>query len=57
MGNDEGDSAFSGPDDWDMDYDIDIDWFSKSQQQEYNGFGEENGISFVDKTYGAGRNG
>ena len=55
FGNNEGDSLF-----WDgndMQYDINLDWYSKNQQDIYNGFGEENGIVFVDKQFGAGRNG
>lgn len=55
IGNDEGDSSF-----WngsDMDYDIDFDYFDDIQREIYDGFGEENGIVFVDKRYGAGRNG
>jgi len=63
LGNNEGDSAFYPEDMDDFDYDlesawdIDLDWFSTNQQKMYEGFCEENGISLVDKTYGAGRNG
>jgi len=57
VANDEGDSAFSQSDGWDMDYDIDLDWFNKEQQESYNSFGEKSGISYADKIFGAGRNG
>ena len=41
INNDEGDSAFTSqdpyfPDEWDLDYDIDLTWFSKDQQEIYN---------------------
>lgn len=59
-GNNEGDYAFyDDPDsEWpDVDYDIDLDFFPEDQQNAFDEFGKESGISFVDKTYGAGRNG
>lgn len=57
IGNDEGDSMFSD-DGYDLDYDIDLDFFSDEQQTLYNEFGsEDSGISYADKTFGAGRNG
>jgi hypothetical protein len=55
FGNDEGDSSFWDGNDYD--YDIDLSTFDAAQQEIYNGFSEENGIIFVDKQYGAGRNG
>lgn len=55
IGNNEGDSEFYK--DGEVEYDIELDWFDTYQQEIYNGFGEENGIVFVDKQYGAGRNG
>lgn len=58
IGNNEGDSAFYySEDDYDLNYDIDLDWFTESQQNAYNGFGKDNGISLAEVTYGAGRNG
>jgi len=57
---DEGDSCFSvyDGDDWvDYDYDIDLDFFEEPEQKAYDGLSEENGLSMVSKTYGAGRNG
>lgn len=59
-GNNEGDYAFyDDPDSkWpDLDYDITLGFFPEDQQNAFYEFGEESGISFVDKTYGAGRNG
>lgn len=57
IGNDEGDSMFSDGD-YDLDYDIDLDFFPDEQQKLYNEFGsEESGVSYTDKTFGAGRNG
>lgn len=59
MGNDEGDSAFNSSSDWgDINYNIGFDWFSQDQRRIYEEFGsDKSGISFSDKTYGAGRNG
>lgn len=56
IGNDEGDSAFSD-NDLGLDYDIGFDWFTEDQQEIYNGFDESNGITYIDKRFGAGRNG
>ena len=58
IGNDEGDSAFYSNDESDeINYDIDLDWFSDNQRKIYTEFGPENGIAHVDKIFGAGRNG
>jgi len=58
LGNNEGDSEFyTDGDDYECNWDIDLDWFSESQQAMFEGFSEDNGIYLVDKTYGAGRNG
>lgn len=58
FGNDEGDSAFTTDgDEYEVSYDIDLDWFSEEQQKLYTGFSSKNGIAHVDKMFGAGRNG
>lgn len=58
ISNDEGDSQFQIIDDWQVDYDIDIDFFPQEQQILYKEFGsKESGIICVDKIFGAGRNG
>lgn len=58
IGNDEGDGQFQMIDDWEVDYDIDLDFFPKEQQRLYKEFGsKESGIVCADKIFGAGRNG
>lgn len=60
IGNNEGDGAFyydEDNDDYDLNYDIDLDWFDKNQIEAFNGFDESNGISLAEVSYGAGRNG
>ena len=58
IGNDEGDTAFySRSGGYDLNYDIDLDWFSDDQKRIYTEFGPENGIIHVDKMFGAERNG
>ena len=58
VGNDEGDHAFyTNVELYDLNYDIGLDHFDEEQQEVYNGFCPSNGIEFVDKTYGADRNG
>ena len=62
LGNNEGDGEFwiqDGENEWDgyMDWDVDLSHYSKDQQKLFEGFSEENGFVFVDKTYGAARNG
>ena len=65
LGNGEGDSAFlyvdenGEPDDYgELDYNIDLDWFSNDQSKLFSEFGsEKSGIICSDKTYGAERNG
>jgi len=54
--NDEGDSQFY-IDDYDLDYDIDLDFFDDNQIEIYTGLTKENGFEMIEKTYGAGRNG
>jgi len=57
IGNDEGDSMFS-VDDYELNYDIDLDFFPDEQQQLYKEFGsDESGVICADKTFGADRNG
>jgi len=56
--NNEGDSYFYGDnDDYDIDYDIDSDFFDAEQQNLISEFSEDNGLSNVILNYGAGRNG
>ncbi len=58
--NDEGDSAFSHGDDYDIEYDIDLSWFDTADQKLYEAFfTKESGIDIenADARYGAGRNG
>ena len=57
INNNEGDDAFYCNDDYDIDYDIDSDFFDKDQQELFEIFTEKNGLSNIDLTYGAGRNG
>jgi hypothetical protein len=60
IGNDEGDSCFYEDDgsDWpELNYDIDLDFFNERQINLYEDFSEKNGLSNIDKIYGAGRNG
>jgi len=56
--NDEGDSAFYGdnPDNWDLDYDIDKNFFS-SKQQKLIELGKDSGVEYFSCSFGAGRNG
>jgi hypothetical protein len=55
INNDEGDSAFMGDDcDDDLDYDIDLSWFSDTQQKAYEYI---NSLPISSITYGAERNG
>jgi len=57
---DEGDGAFTHGHDWhdfEVDYDIDLDFFPDSAQEAYIGFETGNGLSMISKTFGAGRNG
>ena len=59
-GNNEGDYFFyDDPDsEWpELDYNISFDFFDKNQQNLFTDFNEENGLSNVNKNYGAGRNG
>jgi len=39
------------------DYDIDLDHFSKDEQNLFEGLNKENGVALVEKSYGAGYNG
>jgi hypothetical protein len=60
--NDEGDTGrFSGCDEYGeyigIDYDIDLDYFSEKEIAIFEGLGENNGLTNVEKKYGAGRNG
>jgi len=57
FGNGEGDSAFFDGDDCDYNIDETSHLFSEGQKEIYNGFSKKNGIIFVDKIVGAGRNG
>ena len=57
ISNNEGDDDFYCNDDYDIDYDIDSDFFDKDQQELFEIFTEKNGLSNIDLTYGAGRNG
>jgi len=60
LGNNEGDGAFLDDEhsDWvELNYNIDLDWFSEDQQRLYNEFNASNGISLIDLDYGAARNG
>jgi len=63
ISNNEGDCGrFSGCDEngeWsgEIDYDIDLDYFSTEQIKIYEGLNESNGFANIDKRYGAGRNG
>lgn len=56
--NDEGDSSFYNNETEELEYDIDLHWFSSAQQRLYNGLSDkDNGLKFVHKRYGAARNG
>jgi len=55
--NNEGDSAFYDKYGYDLNYDIDLDFFDPADAEIYNGMIEENGLTQIDKTYGAARNG
>lgn len=58
IGNNEGDGQFQLIDDWELNYDIDIDFFPQEQQTLYKEFGsKKSGIICADKIFGAGRNG
>ena len=52
--NNEGDESFGEDGD---EYDIDESFFIQEQQEILNGFNESNGLTNIDITYGAGRNG
>lgn len=52
----EGDHKFCKGDNW-PDYDIDIDFFKKEQQEVIIGFNKNNGFSEWDIKFGAGRDG
>lgn len=39
------------------DYDIDLEYFSKDEQNLFNGLVEKNGVVLIQKSFGAGRNG
>lgn len=57
--NNEGDGDFIN-DDYDLDYDIDLSFFEKSQQKIYNMFFDKSSglnLKLSQATYGAGRNG
>jgi len=54
----EGDDCFITDEDYcDIDYDIDFDFFDKSEQIIFDALSKDNGLTMVEKTYGAGRNG
>jgi hypothetical protein len=55
--DDEGDYAFWDESGEEMNYDIDLDFFSKEQQELYLAFGDNSGIQKAETQYGAGRNG
>lgn len=61
--NDEGDyGRFSGDDEYGeyqgyIDYDIDIDYFSSEQRKLWDGLDENNGLNYIEKKFGAGRDG
>ena len=55
--NDEGDGRFWDEEADDLDYNIGLDFFSEEQRKCYEGFIPENGLIFIDKMFGAARNG
>lgn len=55
----EGDCCFRNIEyeDYELNYNIDIDFFEQHYQDVYNGMNKNNGLDFIDICYGAGRNG
>lgn len=47
----------SNPDDWDLDYNVNLENFPNEQQEMFNCATEENGLKLINRGYGAGRNG
>lgn len=45
------------PDDYDLDYDVELSDFPQDEQEKFECTVEENGLRYVDGGYGAGRNG
>jgi hypothetical protein len=55
--NDEGDGAFrDDPDDWELNYDIDKNFFNLKQQKLIE-LGKDSGVEYFSYQFGAGRNG